>query len=268
MTCDGRVSWQERALAADRLNGGADGMARTRRGKPGDPTIGHGWHPISGTRGGSRTIHGVRVRRPDGVERYIEAAAYMTTAGAAATIVGMIRDVTSRRRQSGKPRTACPQPPGERVKERACSKRRNWLQRIGSMDRDLLAEIRHVFPRPGSPGRTASAHRLSGDGRVLAGLEAVPWTQPFLSTTGGVAVEVASDRARARGPGPFLTEERALIESLSDARSHIEEQVTEQQRRNLKASCDSPENDALGTWRWHRPRLNKSYGDGGMPTRS
>jgi two-component system NarL family sensor kinase len=129
---------------------------------------------------------------------------------------------------------------GERVKElTALHKTANVLQENRPFDRQVLAELVALLP-------PAWQYPEVCEGRIrYAGLEArtdgwreLPWQQTESFTTGdgnGGAIEVAYREERpAAAEGPFLAEERRLLQSLARMlATHLDRQRAEQAMRVL-----------------------------------
>lgn len=196
-----------------------------------------------------------RLIRPDGQERHLEASAHLTldAAGAPASVLGMIMDVTERRTAEAE-RERLVGDLGERVKElRLLHVVARLLQRSSAVDRILLLDLVNRFPTAWLHADDAGARiRFGGDEVISSGWSESKWRQlaPFKTSVGPGSIEVAyrSEHATA-DEGPFLREERTLIDSLAEMLgSHIERHTVERQRQGLEAQLrQSQKMDALGT---------------------
>ena len=196
-----------------------------------------------------------RLIRPDGTLRHFEAAAHVAERenGQPGSVLGMVMDVTATR-QAEVEKERLVLNLGERVKElRLLHEAARLLQHASGVDRLFLAEL--VFRMPGAWLHAADARaRISyGDIEVTSeGWRETPWIQRTTFTTSeGVGVlEVAYQHEHPDAEeGPFLAEERALINSLAEMlRSHIERHVLERQRQAVEEQLRQAQRmDALGT---------------------
>ena len=196
-----------------------------------------------------------RLIRPDGALRHMEAAAHLAqgTNGQPASMFGLIMDVTERK-QAEAERELLVMHLGERVKElRLLHEAARLLQHASGVDRLLLAELVARMPGAWLHAEDASA-RISYDEIEVTspGWRVTPWIQTatFLTSGGRGELQVVYRHEHAAADeGPFLAEERALIDSLAEMlRSHIERYAVERQRLATEAQLRQAQKmDALGT---------------------
>jgi PAS domain S-box-containing protein len=196
-----------------------------------------------------------RFVRPDGALRHMEAAAHAARGsdGPPSEIFGMIMDVTERK-QAEVERERLLLNLDERVKElRLLHDAARLLQHASGADRLLLTELVARMPGAWLHAADASARIAFGELEVTSpDWRDTPWilTATFETSDGPGALQVAYRHAHARAhEGPFLAEERALIDSLAEMlRSHIERHVLERQRQLVEAQLRQAQKmEALGT---------------------
>ncbi|HEX6037689.1 ATP-binding protein [Longimicrobium sp.] len=196
-----------------------------------------------------------RVVRPDGALRHVEAAAHRVEGaeGQPPATFGMVMDVTERK-QGEAERERLVQRLGERVKElRLLHEAAHLLQHAGGVDRLLLAELVARMPAAWFHADDACARIACGDLEATSpGWSATPWMQTagFSASNGPGVLQVAYRHEHpAADEGPFLREERALIDSLAEMlRSHVERYVVEQRRQAVEDQLRQAQKmDALGT---------------------
>ena len=166
--------------------------------------------------GTARELHAeFRAVRPDGTERFVSsaAAALLDEAGHVARVVGVNLDVTDRERMLHDLR--------ERVKELGLLHSVARLQhRHDPSDRDLLQQVVNLLPGAWQHPECCEARIAFGRAEVTtAGWRETPWTQSVefsTSTATGTIAVAYTERRPAAAEGPFLAEERALLESLAD----------------------------------------------------
>ncbi|HEU0013036.1 MAG TPA: ATP-binding protein, partial [Longimicrobium sp.] len=196
-----------------------------------------------------------RLVRPDGALRHVEAAAHLARAadGQPASAFGMIMDVTERR-QAEAEREHLVLNLAERVKElRLLHEAARLLQHASGVDRLVLSELVVRMPAAWLHARDACARIAYGGIDVTSeGWRATPWMQTatFRTSDGDGTLQVAYLHEHAAADeGPFLAEERALIDSLAEMlRSHVERYVVDRQRLAVEAQLRQAQKmDALGT---------------------
>jgi signal transduction histidine kinase len=143
---------------------------------------------------------------------------------------------------------------GERVKElRLLHQAANLLQPERQFSPELLRELVHNIPAAWMYPEIAVARIRFGDMEVASpGWRETPWKQTagFRSSGAIGTIEVAYTEERPRrDEGPFLTEERSVIESLAEMlQAHIERDAAERNRGLMEASLRHAQKmDALGT---------------------
>jgi PAS domain S-box-containing protein len=266
----GQIGIFEHGVGSDSFR--VDGRARALMGMDGGP---HGevrveaWlqrvHPEDRTRvlndlslfarGESQGRTHFRLMRPDGTMRHMEAAAHLAHGpdGQPASTFGMVTDVTDRK-QAEAERERLVLNLGERVKElRLLHEASRLLQHASGVDRLLLAELAARMPDAWFHSDDACARISYGDIDVTSpGWCTTPWTQTaaFATSEGRGVLQVGYEHEHAPvDEGPFLAEERALIDSLAEMlRSHIERYAVERERQAVEAQLRQAQKmDALGT---------------------
>jgi signal transduction histidine kinase/ActR/RegA family two-component response regulator/PAS domain-containing protein len=191
----------------------------------------------------------------DGVVRHMEAAAHLVQGanGEPSSVFGMVMDVTDRK-QGETERERLLVDLGERVKELGLLHEvGRMLQHASGVDRLLLAELAVRMPGAWQHADDACARVSYGGIEVEShGWCVTAWTQTatFATSEGRGELQVAYRHPHpAEHEGPFLAEERALIDSLAEMlRSHIERNVIERQRQAIEAQLRHAQKmDALGT---------------------
>ena len=187
----------------------------------------------------ARTISGdLTARRADGSEMPVEIRISPLESGGQLTIVGIVRDVTERQR-AHMVQQRLVHDLGERVKELSALHATGRLLNESAGPAELLPRIVELLPPAWQYPDIASA-RIAAAGLDIrtAGFEATPWLQraEFQMPGGGSgAIEVVYRESRpAAVEGPFLAEERNLLESLAAMlRAYFERLQVEEQRINL-----------------------------------
>ena len=143
---------------------------------------------------------------------------------------------------------------GERIKElRLLHAASRLLQQASGLDRLLLSELVARMPAAWLHANDACAR--IGFGQTVAtspGWRETPWVQTatFETSDGSGTLQVAYWHEHpAAHEGPFLLEERALIDSLAEMlRTHIERYVVERQRQAVEGQLRQAQKmEALGT---------------------
>ncbi len=143
---------------------------------------------------------------------------------------------------------------GERIKElRLLHDASRLLQHASGLDRLLLTEL--VARMPGAWFYADDACARIAFGEMVAtspGWRETPWVQTvnFATSDGDGTLQVAYLHEHPPAhEGPFLAEERALIDSLAEMlRRHIESFVVERQRQAIEAQLRQAQKmEALGT---------------------
>lgn len=196
-----------------------------------------------------------RLVRRDGALRHVEAAAHRVKGadGQPAATFGMVMDVTERK-QGEAERERLVLRLGERVKElRLLHEAAHLLQHANGVDRLLLSELAARMPAAWFHADDARARIACGGLEATSpGWTATPWIQTaaFSTSSGPGVLQVAYRHEHpAADEGPFLREERALIDSLAEMlRSHVERHVVEQRRQVVEDQLRQAQKmDALGT---------------------
>jgi signal transduction histidine kinase/CheY-like chemotaxis protein len=163
-----------------------------------------------------------RVLRQDGTVRHLESAGavVLDERGRAIRVVGISRDVTARK-EAEKEHAALVHNLGERVKElRLLHAAARLLQRDRPSDHALFQEVVDRIPPAWQFPECCEARITFRDIAVsTAGFRESRWVQSksFVTTEGVGVIEVAylTEQPEA-AEGPFLAEERALLDSLAD----------------------------------------------------
>ncbi|HEY1535138.1 MAG TPA: ATP-binding protein, partial [Polyangiaceae bacterium] len=163
-----------------------------------------------------------RVVLPGGQIRYLEGAASSVRdqRGKVTQIVGVTRDVTAQK-EAERDRLQLVHDLGERVKElRLLHAAARLLQHDRPLDIDLFLELVNQLPAAWQFPECCEARITFRelDART-PGWSDSPWhqTQPFTTSLGAGSIEVVYKEPRPdAAEGPFLTEERTLLESLAE----------------------------------------------------
>jgi len=193
----------------------------------------YGDAPVTRTIGGDLTA-----KRADGTEFPIEIRISPLDTQGTRSIVGIVRDVTERQR-AHQIREQLVHALGERVKELTALHATGRLlnERLGATE--VLARIVESLPSAWQYAEVAAARIAVGGIDVRTPRFAwTPWVQRAAFTSrGGMAgvVEVAYLEPRPDADeGPFLAEERNLIESIASMlQAYLERQQAEEDRVNL-----------------------------------
>ncbi len=186
-----------------------------------------------------RTIAGdLAARRADGTEFPVEIRVGPLELQDTRSIVGIVRDITERQRlQQARERLV--HDLGERVKELTALHVTGRLLNEPGTPRELLAGVVKLLPGAWQYPAITEARIAMGDIDVRTDrFEVTPWLQraEFRTSDGQLGVlEVVYREARpASAEGPFLAEERSLIQSLAGMlRAYFERLRAEQDRVNL-----------------------------------
>ena len=203
----------------------------------------------------ARTIAGdLTAKRADGCEVPIEIRISPLETAGQLTIVGIVRDVTERQRVH-KVQQRLVHDLGERVKELTALHAAGRLLNEAASPADLLPRIVELLPAAWQYPEIASARIAAGgvDERT-AGFAPTLWCQraefPIAGgETGAIEVVYREPRPSAT-EGPFLAEERNLIESLAAMlrayfeRLHVEEQRVELARAEASRQRAQDDNAA------------------------
>jgi len=170
-----------------------------------------------------------RIRRPDGTLRYVQsaAAAVIDEQGRPVRLVGMNIDVTAQQHAEHENKKLV-HDLGERVKEvRLLHAVARLLQTDRPFNLDLLRELVHLLPPAWQYPECCEARiACSGLERTTPGWRNSVWKQAASFTTGsgmGVIEVVYLLEQPPEAEGPFLAEERALIDSLAEMlEAHLE----------------------------------------------
>jgi PAS domain S-box-containing protein len=190
----------------------------------------------------TRTLSGdLAARRADGTEVPVEIRVSPLDSEGKLTIVGIVRDVTAHQRAQMEQQRLVHEL-GERVKELTALHEVGRLLNEPVRPADLLPRIVELLPRAWQYPEIASA-RITADGvdARTVGFELTPWLQraefPVAGDRTGAIEIVYREPRPAAAEGPFLTEERRLIESLATMfRAYFERLQVEQQRLDLARS--------------------------------
>jgi PAS domain S-box-containing protein len=187
----------------------------------------------------TRTIAGeLMAKRADGTEFPVEIRISPLETQGTRSIVGIVRDVTDRHRTE-QLRRRLVHDLGERVKELTALHATGRLLNEPGTPTELLARVVALLPAAWQYPGITGARIVAGDIDVRTELfEPTPWTQRAEFQTGAGqsgAIEVVYREARPKAAeGPFLTEERNLIESIAGMlRAYFERLQAEEQRVNL-----------------------------------
>ena len=195
-------------------------------------------HPVTGTLGAGLDLVGLR---SDGTEFPVDIRVSSLETGSRRLTVGIVRDATGRRRAEDQ-RTRLVHDLGERVKELTALHRTARLLHGRREPEELLQEVIDLFP-PAWQYPNITAARIGFDGLDVRtpGFAPSEWTQraEFTTATGGAGfIEVVYSEARAAEvEGPFLAEERVLINSLAGLLAMYFERIhAEDERLRLEAA--------------------------------
>lgn len=196
-----------------------------------------------------------RLVATEGESREFEAWTFLKQApdGSSDRIVGLLIDVTARR-VSERERERLLRDLGERVKElRLLHDVATLLREQRDFDASVLNQLVARMPAAWLYPEDCRVRIVYADMEIAApDWEQTPWSQEARFTTsageGCITVSYLHEHPDV-GDGPFLAEERELLESIAQLlRSHIEETVSELQRRELEAQLRHAQKlDALGT---------------------
>lgn len=186
-----------------------------------------------------RTIAGdLAARRADGTEFPVEIRIGPLEIQVTRSIVGIVRDITERQRlQQARERLV--HDLGERVKELTALHVTGRLLNEAGTPRELLARMVKLLPDAWQYPAVTEARITIGDIDVRTDrFEVTPWLQraEFRTSDGQAgALDVAYRELRpAAAEGPFLAEERHLIQSLAGMlAAYFERLRSEQDRVNL-----------------------------------
>jgi PAS domain S-box-containing protein len=195
-------------------------------------------HPVTGTLGEGLDLAGLR---SDGTEFPVEIRISSFETGSGPLTVGIVRDATERRRADDQ-RTRLIHDLGERVKEVTALHRTAQLLHGRRDPAELLQEVVELFPPAWQYPNLASA-RIGFDGWEVrtARFAPSPWTQraEFVTTNGsaGFIEVVYRETLTSEAEGPFLAEERVLIDSLAGLLMMYFERIhAEDERVRLEAA--------------------------------
>jgi PAS domain S-box-containing protein len=187
----------------------------------------------------TRTIAGeLAARHADGTEFPVEIRVSLLDAQGKRSIVGIVRDVSERDRAQRTQRRLV-HDLGERVKELTALHATGRLLNEPASPVEALARIVELLPAAWQYPEITSARITTEDIDVRSDLfELTPWVQraDFTTSSGRTgAIEIVYREARPNAAeGPFLAEERSLIESLSGMlRAYFERVQAEENRVNL-----------------------------------
>jgi signal transduction histidine kinase len=192
-----------------------------------------------------------RVVLPSGKTRHIYSAGsgVKSEHGEVVRIVGVNRDITERR-LAEEERAALVHDLGERVKElRLLHAAARTLAHDRPLDRALLQELVEQIPRAWQYPEICEARIGYRDMEVTTrGFRDSPWRQAkaFSTSEGSGVLEVVYlEQRRAAAEGPFLSEERALLDSFAEMlviylelrrhREHLEQLVSIRTREMQEA---------------------------------
>ena len=187
----------------------------------------------------ARTIAGdLAARRADGTEFPIEIRISPLEMENSQSIVGIVRDVTDRRRAEQEQQRLV-HDLGERVKELTALHATGRLLNEPADPRELLIQIVALLPPAWQYPEVTAARIVFADIDVRTpGFEVTPWLQraEFETSRGhhGAIEIVYKEERPAAAEGVFLAEERSLIESLAAMlRAYFERLRAEEDRINL-----------------------------------
>src|SRR5438067_1276954 len=187
----------------------------------------------------ARTIAGdLAARRADGTEFPIEIRISPLEMENSQSIVGIVRDVTDRRRAEQEQQRLV-HDLGERVKELTALHATGRLLNEPADPRELLIQIVALLPPAWQYPEVTAARIVFADIDVRTpGFEVTPWLQraEFGTSRGhhGAIEIVYKEERPAAAEGVFLAEERSLIESLAAMlRAYFERLRAEEDRINL-----------------------------------
>jgi PAS domain S-box-containing protein len=190
----------------------------------------------------TRTISGdLAARRADGTEVPVEIRVSPLDSEGQLTIVGIVRDVTRRQRAQMEQQRLVHEL-GERVKELTALHEAGRLLNEPARPGDLLPQIVELLPRAWQYPDIASARITAGGVEAAtAGFRLTPWLQraefPIAGDQTGAIEVVYREPRSAAAEGPFLAEERRLIESLAAMlEAYFERLQAEDQRLDLARS--------------------------------
>ena len=188
---------------------------------------------------GTRTIGGdLTAKRADGTEFPVDIRVSPLESREGLAIVGIVRDVTERHRAQQK-RQRLVHELGERVKELTALHATGRILNEPGTPRELLGRIAALLPPAWQfPEITAARIAIEDIDVRTDGYETTPWMQraEFQTAAGRTGlIEVVYREARPEAAeGPFLIEERNLIESLAGMlRAYVERLQAEDDRINL-----------------------------------
>jgi len=192
-----------------------------------------------GTAPATRTIAGeLTGQRADGSEFPVEIRVSLLDAQGQRAIVGIVRDVTERNRAQ-QVQLRLVHDLAERVKELTALHATSRLLNEPGTPGELLARIITLLPPAWQYPDITSARIATGDIDVRTeGFELTPWVQraDFTTSDGRTGtIEIVDREARpSAAEGPFLAEERNLIQSLAGMlRAYFERVQAEEDRVNL-----------------------------------
>jgi PAS domain S-box-containing protein len=192
-----------------------------------------------GTAPATRTIAGeLTGKRADGSEFPVEIRVSLLDAQGQRAIVGIVRDVTERNRAQ-QVQLRLVHDLAERVKELTALHATSRLLNEPGTPGELLARIITLLPPAWQYPDITGARIATGDIDVRTeGFELTPWVQraDFTTSNGRTGtIEIVYREARpSAAEGPFLAEERNLIQSLAGMlRAYFERVQAEEDRVNL-----------------------------------
>jgi len=199
----------------------------------------HAKRAVFGQAPSARTIAGdLAARRVDGTEVPVEIRISPLESGGDLAVVGIVRDVTERHQAQIEQRRLV-HDLGERVKELTALHAAGRLLNEPANPAEVLGRIVELVPPAWQYPELASA-RISAAGvdARTAGFQMTPWFQraefPIAGDQVGTIEVVYRESRPAAAEGPFLAEERNLIESLAAMlQAYFERIQVEEQRINL-----------------------------------